>query len=476
MTLQQAFLILFARRYFAAAMFVIVALSGTAIALLMPRSYTATVQLYVDVKADPLSGTNLTAMSSPGYMATQTELVQSERVAIGVVRLLRIDQNADLVKQWKEATGGKVPLENFFASLLRRGLTVTPARGNIINLAYTGLDPKFATAVANTFAQAYLDLLIDLRVDPARQYASWFDERLKTLRENLEKSQAKLSAYQREKGIVATEQRVDQETQRLDALMAQLATIQGERVESSSRQKLSGNELSPDVLNNPVIQGLKSELAKSETQLSSLSSNIGPNHPQRIQLAEQISGLKLQLNQEMHRISGGAATASKVSALKEEELKAVIEAQKQQVLALRAQRDEISVLTQDVNSAQRIYDATMQRMSQMTLESQAEQANASILSPAIEPVEPSKPKIPQFILGSLAAGILFGVGSALGLEFLDRRVRNVADLTVEGVPVLGIMAPRKMKYTIRQRLNLVWIYIATRRQRHAAARTAASEI
>jgi succinoglycan biosynthesis transport protein ExoP len=473
MTLQQFLLIIFARRHLAAAIFVFVAATGTGITLLMPKTYTAITSLVIDVKSDPIAGALLPSVGTPTYMATQTEIISSERTAIGVVRLLRIDQNPQLVAQWKEATDGATPLENYFARLLRNGMAVSPAKGsNIINIAYAGRDPKFATTVANAYAQAYTDLLIDLRVDPARQYSTWFDERLKKLRVDLEKAQAKLSAYQREKGIVASDERVDQEMQRLNALTAQLATIQGERVDINSRQRSSGSEFSPDVQQNSIVMGLKSELARSEAKLSETSSTMGKNHPVRVQLEGQIAGLKEQLDKEMRRISGGAATATRTSAMKEVDLKQMIEEQKKQVLALRETRDEIHVLNKDVESAQRNYETVAQRMSQISLEAQSEQTNVRVLSPAIEPSDPSRPNVPRFIAGSLAGGILMGILAALGMEYIDRRVRDVADLTIEGVPMFGVVGPMRDKYTIRQRLEIVRAFIRGHRQRSAAKRKA----
>lgn len=473
MTLQQFLLIIFARRHLVAAIFVLVATTGTGVTLLMPKTYTAITSLVIDVKSDPIAGALLPSVGTPTYMSTQTEIISSERTAIGVVRLLRIDQNPQLVAQWKEATDGTTPLENYFARLLRSGMAVSPAKGsNIITIAYAGRDPKFATTVANAYAQAYIDLLIDLRVDPARQYSAWFDERLKKLRIDLEKAQSKLSAYQREKGIVASDERVDQEMQRLNTLTAQLSTIQGEKVESSSRQKSSGSELSPDVQQNPVIVGLKSELAKAEAKMSEISSSTGKNHPVRVQLDGQIAGLQDQLQKEMRRISGGAATATRTSALKEADLIQMIEEQKKQVLALRETRDEIHVLTKDVESAQRSYETVAQRMSQISLEAQSEQTNVRVLSPAIEPSDPSRPNVPRFIAGSLVGGILMGILAALGMEYIDRRVRDVADLAIEGVPVFGVVGALRDKYTIRQRLEIFRAFVASHRQRAAAKRKA----
>lgn len=471
MTPQQIFLTVFARRHLVAAIFILVASTGAGITLLMPKTYTASTSLVIDVKSDPVAGALLPMVGTPTYMATQAEIVQSERTAIGVVRLLRIDQNPQLVAQWKEATDGQMPLENYYARLLRNGMAVSPTKGsNIITLSYAGRDPKFATAVANAYAQAYIDLLVDLRVDPARQYAAWFDERLKILRSNLETAQARLSAFQREKGIVATDERVDQETQRLNALAAQLAAIQGERVDTSSRQRSSGGELSPDVQQNPVVQGLKAELAKAEARLSETSSTLGKNHPVRVQLEGQIAGLTDQLNKEMRRISGGAATATRTSAMKEAELTQLVEEQKKRVLSLREARDQINFLSKDVESAQNTYDSVAQRMSQLSLEAQSEQTNVRILSPAIEPSDPSRPNVPRFLAMSLLGGIALGVLSALGMEYLDRRVRSVADLKVDGVPVFGVISASTGKYTLRQRLKILRVFVSTHGERKAAKR------
>lgn len=443
MTPQRFLLILLARWRAALAVFAVTLLAGVAITFLMPRQYTASTALVIDVKVDPIAGALMPTVGTPVYMATQTEIIQSERNAVGVVKLLHLDEDKKLVELWREATGGTVPFEHYMAGLLLKRLKLNPTRGsNVITLEFSANDPKFAMNVANAFAQSYIDLTIDMRVEPARQYAAWFDERLKSLRGNLEKAQARLSAYRRDRGIVATDERVDQEAQRLNALMAELTAIEGQRVDASSRQRTSGSELSPDVLQNPIVQGLKAELARLETRLNEISANAGENHPVRIQLERQIEGLKDQLSMEMRRISGGAATASRTSQLKEAELRALIERQKKHVLELRAQKDEAGVLVKDVETAQRAYETVSQRMTQLSLESQTEQANVRVLSPAVEPAEPSRPNIPRFIGASVVLALIAAAGIALGLEYLDRRIRVSADLLAANVPLLGVLAPR----------------------------------
>lgn len=61
----------------------VVLVVGAGIAL-MPKKYTASAAVLVDVKSpDPIAGMVFPAMMTPGYMATQMDLIQSERVARG---------------------------------------------------------------------------------------------------------------------------------------------------------------------------------------------------------------------------------------------------------------------------------------------------------------------------------------------------------------------------------------------------------
>jgi uncharacterized protein involved in exopolysaccharide biosynthesis len=263
-----------------------------------------------------------------------------------------------------------------------------------------------------------------------RQYADWFDERLKTLRDNVETAQAKLSAYQRDKSIVGNDQRADEETQRLDALTAQLVAIQGETMAIGSRQKTSGGELSPDIQASPVVQGVRADLSKAESKMSELKVSLGPNHPERIQLEQTIASLNQQLEQEMRRVSGGTNVAKTTAGLRESELRRVIAAQRERVLSLRAERDQVSVLSQDVEAAKRIYDSVLQRTNQL----------------------------------NLAA-----FGAALGLEMLNRRVRVMNDIMIEGVPVLGVIERGGETYSLGEQVALVKKFFTKRKQRKEKA-------
>ena len=345
MTIQQFLLILWARRKVVLSAFGATVVVALVVSLFLPKEYTATVALVIDVKSpDPIAGMVIQGMMTPGYMATQIDIIGSERVALRAVKLLGIDKNEDAVARWKEASKGKLALENYYAGLLRAKLDIKPSReSNVINLNFSGPDPQFAASVANAFAQAYIETSIELRAEPARQYATWFEERQKVMRANLEGAQSKLVAYQQEKGIIVTDDRVmDNETARLNELTSLLAAAQDQKADASSRQKAGSSELSQDVMQSPVIQSMKAEINRAEAKLAEVSTNLGKNHPQVQQLEAQVDGLQQQLRQEIGRISGGAAVANKFGKFKEAELKNAIEEQKKRVLQLRSEREQLA--------------------------------------------------------------------------------------------------------------------------------------
>ena len=446
---------------------VLVFLLTLAVTLQVPKQYTASTSLVVDVKTDPIAGALMPNVGSPAYMTTQTGIIQSDRVAGRVVNLLRLEKSPLAIERWQEETAGKIPIETYWGALLRRGLVVEPSRGsNIINLTYTGQDPKFAAAVANAFAQAYIGVTIDLRVEPAKQYAAWYDERLKELRETLEAAQARLSAYQREKGIAIADERLDQENARLNALMGELAAAQAATAVSVSRYKSSGDAMSPEVQQDPMVQSLKNELARAETRLAEVSLNVGENHPQRVQIATQIAGLKQQLDEAVHRVTGVSAATTRVSAQHENELKALVDAQKQRVLSMREERDKLAFYVRDVESAQRSFDVVTQRISQTSLESQFDQTNVRVLSPAVEPIEPSWPKVARNLVAGLLVGILLGAGLAVGMEFIYRRVRTPEDMVVpENVHLLGVLSAKPEKINLKERLDELGAFLQRRLRR-----------
>ena len=416
------------------------------ITLLLPKQYTATTTVIVDSRSpDPIATLlTQTGMMVPQLsMTTQVDIIKSERVARRVVKMLKLEENDDIKKQWLEDTGGKGKLDAWLAAIFLKKLTVKqPAReSNIIAITFEAPDPGAAEAVANAFAQAYIDINIELKVEPAKQYTSWFAQQGHLLRETLEKAQTKLSKFQQEKSIVSSEEQRDDEMAKLAALSAQLAATQGQSADAVSRIN-SGDaaDTLPEIAQHPTITALKSDITRQEGRLRESSINLGKNHPQYRRMEAELALLKDKLQLEARNIVRGFSTSRGVARDKQAELRAAIGAQKTKLLQIKIDRDELAVLQRDVDAAKKAFEAVTNRLNQTSLDSQATQTNVAVLTPAVAPIEPSFPKISTFLLLAIAAGVALGIAAACLPEMLNPRIRSIENFgEMPELQLLGVI-------------------------------------
>jgi chain length determinant protein EpsF len=456
MNFSQFLAILKARWLVALSVLVLAVVSALGVSLLVPKQYTASASVVVDMKPDPIAAMMYQGMMTPAYMQTQVDVMESDRVAQRVVKNLRLAENPKVRAQWQESTGGRGSIEAWLSETFKQSMNVKPSReSNVINVSYRSPDPRFAAALANAFVQAYLDTTLELRVDPAKQYSSFFDVRAKALRDNLEKAQTRLSDFQRDKGIIATDERYDVENFRLNELSSQLVAVQAASAEAQSRQANAGSNMQ-EVLNNPMVASLKLDLSRAEARLKELSQRLGDNNPQVVEAKANISELRARMDSEIQRVVGGTGITSSVNKQREAQIRAEMEAQRQKVLKMKQLRDEGSVLVRDVENAQRAYDAVLQRFNQTSLESETTQSNVYALTQATPPTEPSSPKVVLNTLLGFVVGTLLGLGAALALEMMDRRVRVGEDVLASlGLPLLGTLPKPTAKRATGNRLPMM---------------------
>ena len=430
------------RRIHVLVAFAVVLAVGLVYTLRQPRQYSAEALIVLDARPDLVLGGLGTAAS----MATQVEIIKTEKTALRAVQILGLADDPAAIARWKAATGGQGSIEHFLAAGLQRGLTVDTVRNsNVISLTYATSEKGTAVAAANAFAQAAVDVALEMRVGPAKESAEWFNTQTATLRQNLEQAQAQLSRFQQENNIVFSDDKFTLETARLSALEQQLIAAQSERIEAAGRARASSPD-GGDAARSALAQGLVTQLAAAEAKLAEVSNVLGSGHPQRVQLEAQIASLKQQLAVETARVNVGSATNSRISASKVEELRQLVEDQKRQVLAHRSVRDRMAVLVRDVETAQRAYEGASQRASQLTLEARANQAVVRMLNSAADEADVSRRKLMSGLVATLALALAAGAGLAIALELLDRRVRSIEDLTVDAVvPLLGVVRPNGSK-------------------------------
>ena len=444
MTFGQFLSILRARKWAALLVFLLVVATTVVVSLWLPKQYSGTASVVIDIKPDPVSAILNPGMAMPAFMATQVDILTSDRVTLRVIQDLKLLENPQIRQQWQDDAQGKGVIEQWLVELLKLKLDVKPSReSNVIQVSYRAADPRFAAALANAYAHAYIATTLELRVDPAKQFSSFFTAQSKDARDALERAQSRVSAFQQQKGIIATDERLDVENSRLNELSSQVVQIQAISSESGSRQTQaqgSQGDRMQEVLNNPLIAGMKADLNRNEARLQELNSKFGESHPQVVEARANITELRARIDAETRRVTGGVTISNTINKQREAQVKRALEEQRAKVLRMKAVRDEGQVLVREVESAQRTFEGLMARLTQTALESQSTQSYANVLTVAQAPSEPASPKIVLNIALSVFLGLLLAIGVALLLELTDKRLRDPDDIiTALGLPVLGTL-------------------------------------
>jgi chain length determinant protein EpsF len=408
----------------------------------LPKAYVGTTSLVVNVRAaDPLTGNSPAMSSNASAMATQIDVITSRAVALKVVDKLQLPTD----EAGAERTGlPRNTREGWAWDLLQR-LTVKPvSESNVVRIKFEDADPKLAAAVANGFAEAYMEANLELRLDPAKRQSVWFDEQLQRLRGTVEERREKLSQYQRTHNIVATSERLDVENSRLEDISRQLTEAQRAAQAANARMRqassaTAGDRLNevPDIMTNGLLQSMKADLVRAESRLAELSERYDRNHPQHIAAAAEAQSLRQKIAAEISSARGSIEQSAQIAQRQVVDLQRAFDEQKQHILELTRQRDELSVQDREVQNAQAAYDAALQRASQLRLESQLGQTSISILDPAIAPNNPAGMGLTVSAVLSLIFGFILGSGLALMFEMFDRRVRDGDELVGAGIEVLG---------------------------------------
>ena len=432
---------------------VVTVVVATVLSVLWPKSYRATTSLVVDTRNEQSLSESLSAAANVrerlGYMQTQVDILTSPKVALRVVNDLHLADSPKTREQFAKRNETYGSIENWLADILRRGVEVNTTQSSVLEVNYVGDNPDSAAAIANGFAKAYMDTMLELRVLPTRQAAEWFDEQLKTLRGDLERSQAKVTAYQREHGIVSADERLDVEQQRLTELSTQVLDAEQRTLMLRGREQEirdavahgASVEQIPGAESSEQVMRMRMELLAGQSKLEMLATQYGERYPEyRRQLAENVNRERA-LAAELRKAADRATSLRQESERRQSELRAALDAQRSRLLELRTGRDELGVLVGNTDTAQRAYDTAMQRFVVSQVESRASQANVSLLNAATAPPSAYRPQVLLNIMLSIFVGTLLGVTFAVIRELTDRHVRTISDLDVGyDIPQLGVLS------------------------------------
>ncbi|MCI0655792.1 MAG: hypothetical protein L0170_01830, partial [Acidobacteria bacterium] len=332
----------------------------------------------------------------------------------------------------------------------------------LVKIAFNTPDPELSARLANAHAQAYIRQRAELHSRVNDEARRFLEEQRGELKRRLEKSEAVLNRYRRDREILSLNEKENTVIERLVDLNKRLTEAEAERITLEAQVRLIRNRdynSLPAVINSALIGQLKQQLTHLEGEYASLSRQLKASHPRMEQMRAQIAESRGRLRQEIHSVVEGSESAYLAAKAKEQELRAKLEQQKAAAHALKDAAVDYAILAREVDTNRQLYENVLQRMKETGVAADLRASNVFPIGKAIPPHRPSTRLNRQSLLLSALVGLMGGVGLAFLCEYLDNTFKTPKEVQrYLRLPNLGVIPdfvsgngcryiPRKLPYT-----------------------------
>lgn len=412
-----------------------------------PQVLGPDVQPVVDV-------TQSDARSADQYLETQIRIIRSRKIAERLVEKLGLADDPvflgieDIKDEEKVA---KILKEVDPVERLMGLIEVEPtSRTRILVLKVRHTNPEMAAQLTNTLAEVYLTQNIEQRRESTYGAYDWLNDQYRQVKDRLEKSDQDLYQFKKDNNMLSTslEDRQNVTSQRLQDLNGQLTQVQTERIRLAAevdqiRKFRTGKRTGApvdQVIQNPLVQQLKSSWIDLRRREAEMSSRYMDKHPDVIALQKQIALVEADLEKEVDNIL--LASENRLKALQQAEgnLKGELDQLQREALDLNAKELTYRQLERENQTNQRLYELVLNRLKETDITRLLQENNARILDPAKVPEEPVSPKVPLNLAIGLVLGLACGVGVAFFRELMDNTVKTQEDVEEQlGLTLLGVI-------------------------------------
>ena len=352
--------------------------------------------------------------------------------------------------------------ENRLIDLLVSRIDVaTLGRSHVLSIKAEAPDASTAAAIANAFAEKYVDLQRRDKVSTMDRVDKFLMERIDELRDQVRKSDQAVEDYRKAHDLYKSGTG-SVTTQQLSELNMQLMAAQAGKVEAEMRLKeaqalgkvgLTG-ETVPEVLRSPLIAALTSQHADTERRAAEAGASYGDRHPQLRSARAESASISARLSAEVAKIVEGLARDARSAAARYAALLDQFERLKSHMGGVNDKSIQLEALEREAVVNRNLLEAMLNRAKQTMGTAAVVQANAKLISPAVPAEFPSyPPKALLVFLGSFAA-LLVGGAIALILEGNDRTFRRPEQIeALTGLPVLAMVPQIRSRVAAQQVLR-----------------------
>lgn len=445
------------RRRWLIMLIVAVACLGTILATyLMTPVYRATTTVQINKESSRvLSFQDVTPMETvtvdQDFYQTQYGLLKSRTLAKRVIDHLALAKHPLFAGSddqsrisWFDQDGDQSALsaEQKLVDRFLEQLTIEPVKqSRLVRIHFDSADAQLSAKVTRAVAENYINLNLERRFEASSYAKNFITDRLRQVKVRLEDSEKKLVAYARELGLVHINETEPVLLQQLQETGNAVARAEQERISAEALyMEVSQQEgvLFSRMLNNPVVQQIKSNIAELEAEYQQKLKVYKTAHPVMRGLQSRMAGLQSKIDDEVNAVRKSIEYDYLATVRKQEKLESRLGELKRAALDLQDNNIQYSILKREVDTNRQLYEGLLQRLKEVGVAGGISANNISVVDQAEVPHNKYKPSLKLNLLLALVASLFVAVGIAFLVEYLDDTVKSIADAEAKGqLPVIG---------------------------------------
>lgn len=319
-------------------------------------------------------------------------------------------------------------------------------QANLLNIAFTSVDPAKAARLANAIAEAYAVDQLDARLEAATRATSWFNDRLVELRNQLRQSEEAIAKFRADNNLVQSAAAATLSQEQVGQLNMRLVAAQAETAEKKAHYDVlkkiesQGGDLAQlnEVMSSSAVSDLRKQAADISRQAAELLSRYSEKHPSVVNLRAQLQDLRRQIGAEIQRIAAKIGDDYQLAKARQEAAEKALQEATGQVGLDAAKAITLRELERTAAVNKTLFEDYLQRSRTTKEQSTFQERNSRVITPAEPPAGPSAPKKGQTLAMALALGLLCGAGGAYLLELLAAGFTTAQEVEQKlGLPVLA---------------------------------------
>jgi succinoglycan biosynthesis transport protein ExoP len=428
------------------------ALVGLSIAAVQPAAYRSQAALEVLSPNENLLNLNtLDPSASQGspesYVDTQTKILQGDELIERAVLKLHLDRRPELFRETslldklrlakQPPASPPVPLtRDEMIERIKEGLAIhSSVQSRVVEVQFDWNDGEFAAEFPNTLANELIEQNLEGRYQSAQATAAWLAGPLKELKANLERSEAALQLYARDKGLVVNQEKGGTVTEaRLRQVQDELSKAQADRATKQARYEIAASappESLADVLDYGPLRDTQARLTDLRRQLAELNATYAPTYFKVKNVQAQVVELETTLRREQGNILERILNDFQAAKRRESLLQLSYDTQAEHVSKEAGVAARYETLKSEVDVNRAIYGPVLQKVKEAGIASAIRASNIRVISHAKPPTHPFKPK-PIYQAGSgLLAGLFMASAIILVREQTNRRIRFPGETSLD---------------------------------------------